>query len=90
MKILKTFLVWMCLVILVGCSTTPVPEKVSPLSPPNSLLKKAPELEEVTLDSLLDIIVSYMDVVQEYYKVLDRYNGLIDWITKMENKHGGS
>lgn len=60
------------------------------LTPPSSLVKSASELEEVPLDTVLDIVISYLELVTQYYQLVDSHNGLVDWIKTMESKHGSS
>lgn len=60
------------------------------LSPPQELLQEASDLEKVPLDSILDIVVSYLSLVTEHYKLVDSHNALVNWFKIMESKHGNS
>lgn len=88
----KSFLACLCLLILVGCSITPVRETVTQ-TPSKALLKVYPDLEEDVFPDLLGLFISYLTLVSQYYDVQANNNALVRWHLnppEKESNHGSN
>lgn len=89
---LKSFLACLFLLILAGCSITPVRETVTQ-TPSKALLKIYPNLEEEVFPDLLGIFISYLTLVGQYYDVQTNNNALVNWFLTSPDKetnHGSN
>ena len=88
----KSFLACLCLLILAGCSITPVRETVTQ-TPSKALLKVYPDLEEDVFPDLLGLFISYLTLVSQYYDVQANNNALVRWHLnppEKESNHGSN